>query len=482
MSDLDPNSDASSPTEANSKADSSSSSPPEPTTTPTPDAAPVAPEPPKAEQNMLAFSRRMSRVTEWPTSDLTARLVRLELEWNELTVLPASVASLKCLEYLSLTHNDIHTIEKGGLTLLTNLKHLDLSSNALTTLPSQLSKLTKLSFLSVSKNRLTKWPTCIHSLKNLETLGISSNAGISGIIADSFGEKPLTKLTTLRLGELGMNDIPECLTRLTNLTNLDLEINSISVWPEYLTTLRSLKRIDLMLNDFDAIPQTLSPESYPDVLEVSLIGNPIGVPRHLAHLLPSSKQSNKLPQQMTTTEIEQPIPHFFRFGFVASPNQVVPGIFLGSIEAAYNKHRLRELNVTHVVSLVEQAPPYPLLFKYLLIDVPDIESTDLLGRFDEACQYIDSSLKGGACLIHCQAGMSRSATITIAWVMKSYRLRFNDAHDFVRERRPIILPNPGFVEQLQKWEAELEKRGMKFVRPDPSKLVRSPSDSKCVIS
>lgn len=486
MSDRDSGLDASSSTEGDSKTDSSSASSSEPVLTSASDLAVVAPPPPKVEEHMRAFSRRMSRITEWPDTDLTHHLVRLELEWNELTVLPASISSLKLLEYLSLNHNDIHTIEEGGLTDLTTLKHLDLSSNALTTLPSGLSQLTNLTYLTISKNRLTEWPTFVHELKNLETLGISSNAGIRGIIPDSFGNASLDKLTTLRIGELGMNDIPDCISKLTNLTNLDIEINSISAWPDSLVALQSLKRIDLMLNDFAEIPRNLTLELYPGLLEVSLIGNPVGVPRPIAALVasPSSKDLKKkhLPPPPAPEEPPTPIPTYFRFGFVASPNEVVPGVYLGSIEAAYNKHRLRELGVTHIVSLVEAAPPYPLRFNYLLIEVPDIESTDLLSRFDEACRYIDSSLKNGACLIHCQAGMSRSATITIAWVMKNYKLRYADAHDFVREKRPIILPNAGFVEQLQKWETELERRGMKFARPDYNKMSTRPVESKCVIS
>lgn len=485
MSDRDPGLDASSSTEGDSKTDSSSASSSEPVLASASDAPTDANPPPKVEEHMRSFSRRMSRITMWPDSDLTHHLVRLELEWNELTVLPASISSLKLLEYLSLNHNDIHTIEEGGLTDLTTLKHLDLSSNALTTLPPGLSQLTNLTYLTVSKNRLTEWPTSVHELKNLETLGISSNAAIRGLIPDSFGEAGLDTLTTLRLGELGMNEIPDCLAKLTNLTNLDLEINSISAWPDSLVTLQSLKRIDLMLNDFAEIPRNLTLELYPGLLEVSLIGNPIGVPRPIADLVssPSSKDLKKKSSQPPAPEQPPaPVPTYFRFGFVASPNEVVPGVYLGSIEAAYNKHRLRELGVTHIVSLVEAAPPYPLRFNYLLIEVPDIESTDLLSRFDESCRYIDSSLKNGACLIHCQAGMSRSATITIAWVMKNFKLRYNDAHDFVREKRPIILPNAGFIEQLEKWEMELERRGVKFGRPDYNKMSNPPSESKCIIS
>lgn len=44
-------------------------------------------------------------------------------------------------------------------------------------------------------------------------------------------------------------------------------------------------------------------------------------------------------------------------------------------------------------------------------------------------------------LIHCFAGMSRSATIMIAYLMKKIRVRCDDARDIVKGRRSIIRPN-----------------------------------------
>lgn len=56
-------------------------------------------------------------------------------------------------------------------------------------------------------------------------------------------------------------------------------------------------------------------------------------------------------------------------------------------------------------------------------------------------------------LVHCYAGVSRSATTVIAYLMVEKGAGFIDAANFVRKRRPIIFPNTGFQKQL----AELEK-------------------------
>lgn len=56
-----------------------------------------------------------------------------------------------------------------------------------------------------------------------------------------------------------------------------------------------------------------------------------------------------------------------------------------------------------------------LSMKHMLIDVADMEEANLLPYFQQAVQYISSSLAtGGNVLVHCQAGVSRSASVSLA--------------------------------------------------------------------
>ena len=59
-------------------------------------------------------------------------------------------------------------------------------------------------------------------------------------------------------------------------------------------------------------------------------------------------------------------------------------------------------------------------------------------------------------LVHCQAGISRSPTIVIAYLMKKHNLKFNEAYNKVRDLRPIIAPNLIFMSQLMDYDAKLE--------------------------
>jgi protein-tyrosine phosphatase len=49
-------------------------------------------------------------------------------------------------------------------------------------------------------------------------------------------------------------------------------------------------------------------------------------------------------------------------------------------------------------------------------------------------------------LVHCQAGISRSAISIITWLMKYKQMSYDEAYQFVKKRRPIIAPNIYFVD------------------------------------
>ncbi|KAG0696230.1 Dual specificity protein phosphatase 10 [Chionoecetes opilio] len=63
---------------------------------------------------------------------------------------------------------------------------------------------------------------------------------------------------------------------------------------------------------------------------------------------------------------------------------------------------------------------------------------------------------GARVLVHCQAGVSRSPTIVIAYLMKHTRMTMVDSYKYVKARRIIISPNLNFMGQLVEWETALQ--------------------------
>lgn len=139
------------------------------------------------------------------------------------------------------------------------------------------------------------------------------------------------------------------------------------------------------------------------------------------------------------------------------PCEIQEGIFLGSIGAAHNKDELINHKITHILSVANMVEAmYPSEFKYKQIEVRDSADVDLEEHFDDCFAFIDEARQsGGAVLVHCFAGRSRSVTVVVAYLMKTYGMNFSQAFDLVRAKRPQATPNPGFVVQLKQFERKL---------------------------
>jgi len=88
--------------------------------------------------------------------------------------------------------------------------------------------------------------------------------------------------------------------------------------------------------------------------------------------------------------------------------------------------------------------------EYHQVDIVDLDYRDLLTYFPQTCKLIAVSVaKKRPILVHCRAGMSRSATVVCAYIMKTQNKSAIDAINFVRQRRNCIRPNVGFVQQLR---------------------------------
>ncbi|XP_052579811.1 dual specificity protein phosphatase 19 isoform X2 [Peromyscus californicus insignis] len=67
--------------------------------------------------------------------------------------------------------------------------------------------------------------------------------------------------------------------------------------------------------------------------------------------------------------------------------------------------------------------------------------------------------KDGVVLVHCNAGVSRAAAIVIGFLMSSEEIEFTSAYSLVKDARPSVCPNPGFIEQLRTFQVGKEGNG-----------------------
>jgi protein-tyrosine phosphatase len=132
------------------------------------------------------------------------------------------------------------------------------------------------------------------------------------------------------------------------------------------------------------------------------------------------------------------------------------GIYIASLYGAEDLEFLKEHKITHVLSVIESHYFEPLVeiykplgLKHLNLNCQDTFETDISPHFSEGIEFIESGFRFGNVLVHCQAGRSRSCTLTIAWYMTHFKeYDWDKVYRKILERRPSLLPNYGFRPKL----------------------------------
>ncbi|KAL5522325.1 YVH1 [Sanghuangporus sanghuang] len=130
-------------------------------------------------------------------------------------------------------------------------------------------------------------------------------------------------------------------------------------------------------------------------------------------------------------------------------DEVVKGLWVGSIHAAADAELLRQRNIHSVLSCMRGKVKIAETFTHFQIQLDDTEDADALAFFPQCISFIENELEQGrGVLVHCQAGMSRSATIVAAYLMYAEQLDAELALEKIKKARPSTQPNDGFLAQL----------------------------------
>ena len=152
-------------------------------------------------------------------------------------------------------------------------------------------------------------------------------------------------------------------------------------------------------------------------------------------------------------------------------------LYLGSIRALKNIEYLQDLGITHIISLAGKINVNNEFIVHVC-HINDNKDTNIIQLFDSIFNifnYLDNinqkkkskgksnnkkiikykKNKKNIILIHCLAGMSRSASVVIGYLMYQYKLSLMESFQHVYNKRNCINPNIGFLQQLFKYENEL---------------------------
>jgi protein-tyrosine phosphatase len=136
--------------------------------------------------------------------------------------------------------------------------------------------------------------------------------------------------------------------------------------------------------------------------------------------------------------------------------QITEGIFLGPHQIAQDAVELGRLGIDTVLSVLGPdqefekvaVPPGDKVWCQVTDQVE--AEADMRDRLPDAIETLLTwNAAGKVTYVHCQSGISRSATVVIAFMMKKHGMGLMEAYGSVWEKRPVINPNDGFFRVLQ---------------------------------
>ena len=174
-----------------------------------------------------------------------------------------------------------------------------------------------------------------------------------------------------------------------------------------------------------------------------------------------------------------------------SCHEIIPGLWLGSNVAFMDGTTRRALvearGLARVIRIIQ--PGFPMgqhkeavaisqneSIALTVLDVEDAECSSIDKIFPTALPLIEEVLgkspkaeptegevRPSSCvLVHCMAGVSRSASVVIAFLIASQGWSLDEAMSFVKSKRKNISPNVGFAEQLANFESKRLERKSEF--------------------
>uniref|UniRef100_A0A7N8XJR8 Dual specificity phosphatase 16 n=1 Tax=Mastacembelus armatus TaxID=205130 RepID=A0A7N8XJR8_9TELE len=165
------------------------------------------------------------------------------------------------------------------------------------------------------------------------------------------------------------------------------------------------------------------------------------------------------------------------------PTRILPHLYLGCQRDVLNKDLMQQNDIAYVLNASNTCPKPDFIPEshFLRVPVNDSFCEKILPWLDRSVEFIEKAKASNArVLVHCLAGISRSATIAIAYIMKRMDMSLDEAYRFVKEKRPTISPNFNFLGQLLDFEKKIKTCPEAPVGPGLSQL--EPLTLPCVLA
>ena len=175
----------------------------------------------------------------------------------------------------------------------------------------------------------------------------------------------------------------------------------------------------------------------------------------LCNILPKHTQFDGMP--ICESCYSQNIKGFIEFQDKRVPKKSLPiaideHVYIGDEDSARDIEVLQGLGITHILIAGSYMRAYLTNMNYKQLPLEDSLEQNLTNYLSDALAYIENA--EGKVLVHCAAGISRSGSIIVAYLMKKNNTGFDTALSMARNKSSRIRPNPNFERQLRDFNTQ----------------------------
>jgi len=199
--------------------------------------------------NLAVLQLTKNNMKKFPKLSGCDKLVQLDLNFNEIKVVPGSIGKHRMLRSLIVNNNQLAKI-KPGLENLTNLEDLSFYKNNLQGIPPMLYNITSLHMIDLYGNHIPSLSSKVSNWKNLEIFYIANN-DLRELPEEIGG---LTKLKELYIHHNMLSKLPPSIGKLASLNILRMNNNLMNEWPSGIANLTALVNLDFSSNELRVLP------------------------------------------------------------------------------------------------------------------------------------------------------------------------------------------------------------------------------------
>jgi len=144
-------------------------------------------------------------------------------------------------------------------------------------------------------------------------------------------------------------------------------------------------------------------------------------------------------------------------------DEIVPGMWLGNLRAAIDSNWLGERGIKCVFNCTKDIPFVPHIAKKFRVPIDDnLQAEEIrnleLWSYEVVFKMTREYKTGEPMLVHCAAGMQRSAACVAMFLIANKNMRPDQAIEYIKERRPIAFtPGANFRSSIEGFYAAYQK-------------------------